>query len=411
MTRVQKAQLRQSELRSKIAAELDKEEADRDSGELERLTKEAQAVEVELRAALVIEEENAIPDVVQTQEDYQLTELRSRVSFGPYLKAAMAGVGVNSGAEAEYNAELGLPAEYFPVELLAGNGAVETRAKRDGDASASQGDWLDRVFSDTAAMRLGVSFRNVNPGVQAYPITAAGGEPVQRGREEAVGESTYTMNVTEIKPSRASVHGVYNIEDDLRVPGLADSIQRDMTLAMTEKIDRVCFVGDSGADEAGADVTGLQTASITEVEISQTNKVLPSQTLSAFTSMIDGQYATMLQDLRVVAAVGAYRLWETTVANAQAENQTVGQFMRTAGLNWTARGGIESATADGDFAAFVGRARGIDGSAIAAVWNQGQLVRDPYSGAKKGEVELTLNYFWQFAIVRAANFQRVKFGS
>ena len=73
-------------------------------------------------------------------------------------------------------------------------------------------------------------------------------------------ESTYSVDVVELKPSRAAVHGIYSIEDDLRLPGLADAIQRDMRSAMTERIDRKIFLGDDGANEDVADITGLNTA-------------------------------------------------------------------------------------------------------------------------------------------------------
>ena len=53
--------------------------------------------------------------------------------------------------------------------------------------------------------------------------------------------------------------------------------------------------------------------------------------------------------------------------------------------------------------------RGIEGAAIAAVWDAGQLIRDPYTNAKTGEVELTLNYLWNFKVVRTHNFKRLKF--
>ena len=56
------------------------------------------------------------------------------------------------------------------------------------------------------------------------------------------------------------------------------------------------------------------------------------------------------------------------------------------GLTWGVRGGIETATSNGDFGAYVGLSRGIDGAARAAVWAAGELIRDPYTGAKKGEV-------------------------
>ena len=121
-------------------------------------------------------------------------------------------------------------------------------------------------------MHLGVTMRSVAPGVAAIPVTTAGGNPKQRGRAEVVGESTYTASITEIKPARAAVHGIYSIEDSLRLPGLADAIQRDMTSAMTERIDRIIFVGDSGADETGANVVGLNTVTIGESTITQTLK-------------------------------------------------------------------------------------------------------------------------------------------
>ena len=74
-----------------------------------------------------------------------------------------------------------------------------------------------------------------------------------------------------------------------------------------------------------------------------------------------------------------------------------------------ARGEIETATGNGKFGAFIGRSRGIEGAAVAPVWEAGELIRDPYSGAGKGEVALTLCYLWAFGLLRPSNFARVKF--
>ena len=88
---------------------------------------------------------------------------------------------------------------------------------------------------------------------------------------------------------------------------------------------------------------------------------------------------------------------------------TLAAFLREAGLSWSARGEIEAATGNGKFGAFIGRRMGIDGAGVAAVWEAGELIRDPYSGASKGEVALTLSYLWNFGLPRAANFARLKF--
>ena len=65
---------------------------------------------------------------------------------------------------------------------------------------------------------------------------------------------------------------------------------------------------------------------------------------------------------------------------------SLGAILRRAGLSWGVRGGIETNTANGDFGAYIGLARGIDGAARAAVWSAGEMVRDIYTGAAKGEV-------------------------
>ena len=44
----------------------------------------------------------------------------------------------------------------------------------------------------------------------------------------------------------------------------------------------------------------------------------------------------------------------------------------------------------------LGRQRGIEGAGIAAVWDEGMLKRSLYFRTK-GEVNLTLCYFWDFA--------------
>ena len=165
----------------------------------------------------------------------------------------------------------------------------------------------------------------------------------------------------------------------------------------------------AGANENTADITGMQTAGITEFTLTQANKVKGDETLKAFLAHVDGSYASQLADVRIVASVGSNVLWYGSVHAATVENQTMAQFMMASGVTWSVRGAIDTNTANGDFGAYVGLSNGIDGAGIAAVWEQAQLIRDPYSGAKTGEVQLTLNYLWQLAFPRTANFKRLKY--
>ena len=385
----QKQELKLSEARVKLGELLEVPQETRGESfadDLAMRSREVKAAEIELQAAILASPDEPVetrkehgPE--ETAEDRELLELRSRVHFGRYVGAAMAGGGVLAGAEAELNDHLGLAANQFPLDLLTRSDVpddLETRAKRDGDAMASQRTWVDRVFADSAAMRLGITFASVPPGVTAYPVTTAGGGGKQRGREEAESESTYTVAVTELKPTRNAVHGIYSIEDNARLPGLADAILRDMRVGIVEAVDRSIFKGDDGANEGTADITGLQThASVSEVTLTQANKIKADKTLEAFLGFVDGVYATSMADLMIVAAQGANTLWYSTIHNSAADNETIARFLMAAGLSWTVRGHIESATTNGKFGAFVGLARGMTGAGVAPVWNRGSWFETP----------------------------------
>ena len=108
-------------------------------------------------------------------ETRELTEIRERVNVGAYVGAAIEGRGIAGGAELEYNQALGVPGDRFPMRLL------EDRAKIDGDAASGQRPWVDRVFGESAAARVGVGFQSVAPGIVSVPVTTAGAAGAQRG--------------------------------------------------------------------------------------------------------------------------------------------------------------------------------------------------------------------------------------
>ena len=347
-------------------------------------------------------------------EDRERAELRSKVKMGSYVVAAVENRSI-AGAEAEYNDAIGIQANRFPLELLAPPerraDPAEQRAVTAVDTAVMPRTWLDRLFAETAAMRLGISMESVPTGAASFPVTSAGASAAQRGKDQVAGDTAWEVEVVDMKPKRNAATLKFSIEDTARIPGLESALTRDLRMALTEGVDRAIFMGDDGATPNAGDIVGLQTAAIDETTLTQANKIKGPETLAAFTGMVDGIHANMVGDLNVVAAVGAYRLWENTIINTTTatNNQTLAAFLRVAGLSWSARGSIEPNSANGDFGAFVGRSKGIDGAGVAAVWEAGELIRDPYTDAAKGTVHLTLCWLWDFGLPRTSNFQRIKF--
>ena len=422
-TKLRQLRERQSKERGRVAELAIAEElTDETRAELDTIETGTPDLERQIRAATVAveAEESEQRDAAATgnkegldTEDRERLELRSKVRMGRYVQAAMENRAVD-GAESELNAAVGIGANRFPLELLAPperrvTAGPEDRAVTAVDTQTMPRTWLDRLFVETAAMRLGITMESVPAGSASFPVTTAGASAAQRGKDQAAADTAWTVGVVEMKPKRNAATLKFSIEDTARIPGLESALTRDLRMALTEGVDRAIFLGDSGATPNAGDIVGLQTAAIDETTLTQTNKIKGPETLSAFLALIDGIHATTLGDLNVVSAVGAYRLWETTVINSTSTVTTLAKFLRDAALSWAARGSIEDATANGDFAAFVGRRMGIDGAGVAALWSAGELIRDVYSGAAKGSVNLTLTWLWDFGLPRPENFQRLKF--
>ena len=420
MTRSQTLAIRLSEIRQRLneIAGLEGDAmTDEVRAEADRLAGEYKNAETQHRSAVIAEadEQRAAADDFNAGggdgEAAEVRALRGRVRIGEYVGAAID-QRMAEGAEAELNAALKMRGNAFPLSLLA-PAPVEARATTDTDSQTNQsGRWLDRLFAGTAAGRIGITMESVAPGVASFPVTTAGASAAQRGRTEAAADSAWTVGVTELKPTRNAVRAVFTEEDAHRLPSLEASLRRDLGMALAEGVDRSIFLGDATASGTDADIVGLTTATgVTEVEITQSLKVTGPATLAAFTGLVDGIHANSLADLNVVSSVGAWRLWENELVNMTADNQTVAAFLRMAGLSWSARGEIDTATAADDWAAFVGRGRGIEGAGVAALWEAGMLLRDPYSASASGQVNLTLSYFWNFGLPRASNFARIKFAA
>ena len=334
--------------------------------------------------------------------------LRGEVGLKPIHRRRPPRRETVDGAALELNQALKIGAHRFPLQLLA---PVEERATTNIDTGAVAVRWLDRLFSSAAAARVGVTFESVEPGAKSYPIIKTGASGAQRGRKEAAAVAAWTAGVTELKPTRNAVHAVFSREDDLRNPGLQDALTRDLRMALMDAVDLAIFEGDADADEDTADITGLKTAAdVVEEEIAQAAKVKGADVLLAFAGLIDGKHATAGSDLRTVLSVGAQRLWMSTLANTgNAADTTISEFLARAGIVVSARGGISAVTTANAFGGYVGRARGIEGAGVAAVWSDGMLIIDPYSSAKTGEIQLSMNTFWNFGLPRPSNFARLKF--
>ena len=357
-TKLRQLRDRQSKERGRVA-ELAVADAltDETRAELDTIETGTPDLERQIRAATsaVETEETEQRDAATTghkegldTEDRERAELRDKVKLGGYVAAAIeqrAAV----GAEAEYNAAVGLSGNRFPLELLAPleqrAARVEDRAVTGVDIATMPRTWIDRLFAGTAAEAVGVTMESVPVGASSHPVTTAGATAAQRGKSQVAADAAWTIGVTELKPKRNAVRLLFNIEDAARIPGLESALTRDLRMALTEGVDRAIFLGDDTANPNTGDIVGLTTAAgLVEKSITQANKIKGSNVLQVFAELIDGKAAMMPGDLKAVLSVGANTLWSHTLANTGASvDTTIAEFLRRFGLNWLTRGEIETA--------------------------------------------------------------------
>ena len=412
-----KIELKRAEIRRKLNAAITKvnEATEPDEAaetEMRELTTELDGFEVRHADAIkaeaaALDAGGAAPETRSADpgETLEIRQIRGRVQIGRYMQA-VANSRPLDGAEAEFNAALQLPdGRNFPMELLAP--PVELRTKADAVNTQRARRWIDRLFAGSAAEHVGVTMESVEPGEQVYTVTKTGGTPAQRGREENAATGAWTLGTTTMSPSRMSIFYEYTREDALRLPGLEDALRRDMSMSLRERMDYVCLLGDSGANEGRADITGLNSvAGTTAKTITQAKKIKAPDTLAVFASLIDGIHAESAGDLRAAFSVPYSTLAMSTLPVTN-RPETLGAILRENGVSWRTRASLDNGTADGDLLAVIGLGRGIVGAAVAAMWSAGELIVDQYSGAKAGKIGLALNAYWDFEVPRPSNFAKL----
>ena len=215
MTILQKLHVRQSEIREAINSLLGQaERSQEETAALEKLTGEAQGLEVELRAAIVAEPD---PQEVVTPtgdpEARERLEIRSKTGIGDFLAAAVAGREV-IGAASEYASACGVsPLGRLPLDIF-GNGQTETRAVTaapaiDGPVEPA----VPYVFQRSAAESLGIQMPTHGPGAVQIPRVTTAPPADTLAKDAAAPAAAAVIALDSQTPRRISGQFEVRVED------------------------------------------------------------------------------------------------------------------------------------------------------------------------------------------------------
>ncbi len=420
MLQSQKLKLEMSKSRERLATLSGKDDlTEAESVEMKELTDSYSGLEERYRAAVVSENVEDPRDTDETEmdaEEKELYRLEGEVSLSNYVRSAMGEITLD-GPEAEFKAAMKSADGQIPLAAITPSDELVTEDQYADAVTATTGTtltrpkgWLDRLFAGEAASHLGIRPVAVQPGEEVYPLTSGGpvGGATAKGTKKDAEAVTIDVS-NKLSPVRctASVH--FHKQDVLRVPGFEQAIRRDLQMALMNTMHSEIVNGSASLIEG---LTGSQTPLKIDgtADGNLSSATTGNDVIEGIEGLCDGIYARQTSDLKVLFApeMRSY-LGSLTDTSTNAPRAYVLDILRAVkDVSVMATDHISelgtTGNAAGDSYAIFSKARGLAGSYAFPVWTNADLITDVWTGAQSGLVKLTLVGYYNFKVIRDANF-------
>ena len=394
MTILQKLQLRQSEIRESINALLGNDSrTEAEQTALEKLTGEAQGLEVELRAAII-----ASPDPEETRvegdaSDIELRSLIQEASPGRIL-AAVHSRRPTAGREAELQQHFKVGGNELPHAML----EVRAQTQAPGNVATQQAEIIQPIFGQTAAAFLNIPMPTVPPGAATYPIISSRPSPETpaEGATVTADIPAETFAAELLKPQAAQAQIEFSREDAASFPSMSDSLGRVIVDATGFELDRQLLLHTTqGLLTAGLTAPGNPAAQSTFVDYRK-----------ALNDQVNGREAGVASDCRVLMGSATYAHADGLYRTSESELSALDWLMEKSGGTrvHVAVPAVAAKRQDAVIAKALGHTH-----AVMPVWSAIQLVTDEVTKLQKRLIILTAIQLFAFKVLRTDGFARVRF--
>ena len=383
--------LEQSELREKINGYLqtDGELTEEQRADMDKCTKRAQELEPELRAAMTVETEES-----EKRTWSGAAEGREyRANVGTIFDCLLTHQNP-SGVEAELQAHHNLGGNQIPLDLLrgyggGGRGHFEERAVTPGatNVGTNQREIIPYVFPQACATYLGVDMPSVPAGDAVFPVLTSTLSVVAAAENAAVSETTGAFSSDVLTPSRLQASFFYSREDRARFATMDNALRMNLSEGLADGLDDQILTGTNGL------FTGTNLAN---------NNVTTADSYDTYISnlmygQIDGRYASMASDLRMVVGSETYADMGATYRNNSVDRSVLDRIMEmTGGVKVSAH--VPVADANNRQNAVI--MRGMSMTAVAPTWEGITLIPDEVTKASEGQIIVTAVMLYAIKILR-----------
>ena len=398
MTPLGQLEVRAGEIRIRVSELANETElTDETRAELDTLRTEYADTERKL-VALRITDAPPAPLTTRTGEGREFREMLRRGNVGDIFHAAIHG-GVTDGATSELQKHFGLETRQVPLAMLIRRFPADGEEMENRAATAAPGEVqqnaqpvLNYVFPDSMAVFMSIDMPSVPAGDAVFPILTNAptvGTPAEHA-EQAETDGTFSADV--LTPRRVQAAYSYSHEDRARFPQMDAALRESLSEGISDALDKELLVGTGGLLAA----TNLDNHNVSTVT---TYALYRSQFAYG---RVDGRYASMAADLRVVMGAGTY-------AHAAAQYRGNNDNMDALMSLQDATGGVRVSAHVTDVASSKQNAvirLGMRRDMVQAVWSGVTIIPDEVTRAAFGEIKITALGLFAQKILRKDGFHK-----
>ena len=402
---------RQSEIRQQLAELAAKPEPSEDeTRSMDDLDKEYRTNETRYRAALIAEddERREAGAELETRSETEWAEMAGKFEVRQVALALDEGRKLD-GATAEMVEELrnaggfqGIPVPLEALETRAG----ETLAGGVPDPVRTM-PTIERLFANSSATQMGCRMINVGVGEIEYPVATGGAQPGWAGSEtgNVPGPQAYTTIDRPMTPDHTLGVQMKITRKALKQAGqgLENAVRRDMSAAIQQETDRAIFLGSGSSGEPLGVFPGAATYGITEtaIDAAATYAAFRAAAVRFMTAnAASGPVAVILllrpevydeMDDALISGTSISE-WDRLVAKIGNVVMTTNGIAAPSG-DPAASSALLTTSTNGVSPVFCG------------MWGAGDVIRDPYSDAKSGQLRLTALTTMEVTVARGVQLE------
>ena len=344
--------------------------------------------------ALMMTDGPETPLETRTADGRDFRALIERSNVGEIFHVALHG-GTTTGATAEMQKHYGLEVRSVPlamlIQRLPDDAEIEMRRTNSpSDVGRNQQSIIPYVFPDSASAFLGLDQPSVSTGEAVFPVlTTAPANITTPAEGVAATESDGTFTGETLAAKRYQTFFTYSREDRAKFAMMDEALRENLSAGMASELDKQAI---SGTD-------GLLTAT-TLANNNVTTQTAYADYISMVFDRVDGRYASMGDDIRLVLGSGTYAHAGGRYRNNNVDRTALDRLMEiSGGVRVSAHVPAVASTRQNALIRL-----GMRRDFVQPVWDSVELIPDEITSVNEGLIKVTAVGLYNQKLLRSDGF-------